>query len=337
MKQEEPVRAYKISNQKGMEAIILDRGLVLQSLTIRLPNGEKRETVLGLPAPEDYISDEYFKNSYPYLGAFIGRYANRISGAKFTLADESYQLEANNGQHCLHGGKIGFDKRRWEVTPSHDGSSLEATYESPDGEEGFPGIFTCRVRICVTGDRELIMNIEGESDRATPVNLTWHPYFNLDEGVGSVEGHQLQVFAARYLPQDADLVPIGQVADVENTNLDYRHLRKLSKCISEGGMDSSFVINQWSEAAEAPAAMLISSDGKIEMAVSTDAPIVHVYTGQSLPELEVMGGKAQAYSGICLECQQYTDGINKISFPDTVLYPGQVYRQTIIHTFTVKQ
>jgi len=335
MKEQESIKAYKLSNHKGLEATILDVGLILQSLTIQLPNGEIRETVLGLPAPEDYLSDAYLNNSYPYLGAFIGRYANRISDASFTISGRSFELYKNNGPHCLHGGKSGFDNKIWKIETADDGRSLVASYLSPDGEEGFPGNLTCQVTILVTDDWELIMSMEAQSDQPTPVNLTWHPYFNLDAQLGNIEHHKLQIHGDHYLPQAADLVPLGHTASVANTNRDFRQMTGLERCILEGGMDTSFVVNHRTEPVPIEAATLTSADGLLAMKVSTDAPIVHVYTAQSLPNLEVSKGNAQAFSAICLECQQYTDGINQKSFPDTLLHPGKIYRQKIVHSFSV--
>ena len=334
MVSEAPIQTYTLTNIHGNTVRILNRGLILQSVVIHLIDGTERECVLGLEHPDEYMSAHYLAN-YPCLGAVVGRYANRIRNAEFELDGQSYTLAANNGPHCLHGGLEGFDKKNWQVDLLDD-QALIAQYRSPDGEEGFPGNLDCQATITWTNANELILTLSATTDKSTPINMTWHPYFNLDDSKSSIGDHQLQLFADRYLIQEEDLVPTGTIGATKGTPLDYSQLTPLQRAIDIEGVDTSFIIQQ-SEAVCSPAARLLSTDQKLELLISTTAPIVHIYTAGSLPTLQIAGGKQSGpYQGICLECQDYTDAVHHPQFPETILRPGQVYNRTIIHQFITR-
>jgi aldose 1-epimerase len=326
------IHTYTLTNRLGNTVQVLDRGLILKSVLIGLADGSMRECVLGFDHAEDYASPIYLA-SYPCLGAIVGRYANRIKNAEFELDGQQYFLQANNGPHCLHGGLEGFDKKQWQVEPL-DNQTLKANYNSIDGEEGFPGNLQCQALIRWTDDNSLELSITCRTDKPTPVNITWHPYFNLDESKSSIGLHQLQLSSDRYLVQEQDLVPTGTIASTIGTPLEFSHLTPLQKAIEIGGIDTSFVIQSEDDEAVHLAARLISSDQKIELLIYSTAPIVHLYTAGSLPVLDIANGrKSGPFHGVCLECQDYTDAVHHPQFPNTILRPDEVYERVIIHRF----
>ena len=327
------INSITLKSPEGLEAMILDRGLILHSLSLPV-NGIRRETVLGLDDPADYCSPHYLEE-YPYLGAIIGRYANRISQASFDLNGKSYHLFNNNGPHCLHGGQIGFDRKRWTINQVSD-HQLIAEYVSEDGEEGFPGSLSIKVAFMLQGLR-LSMEVIASCDQDTPINLTYHPYFNLDLHKKTIENHQLVLNANRFLEQSDDLCPTGQILSVKSSpDRDFSTQQSLKQCVDSGGVDTSFVIDKPKEEL-GTAGKLIDTNNELEMEVLTTSPIVHVYAGQSLTPLQAERGKITKFSGFCLECQEYTDAVNHSNFPSTILKKGETYRQTTIYKFSVKQ
>jgi len=213
-----PVEVYTLTNPHGLEAHILTFGGILQSLRVPDRNGELDDVVLGFDSLEPYFINE------PYLGSIIGRYGNRIANGKFTLEGKEYTLPKNNVPNTLHGGIKGFNKVLWQATPSHfeDGVALTLHYKSPDGEEGFPGNLDTRVTYTLSDSNELSIAYEATTDKATPVNLTSHSYFNLEgQGKRDVLGHELLVYAGRFTPINRNLIPTGELRSVEGTPLDF--------------------------------------------------------------------------------------------------------------------
>lgn len=323
------MECFTLRNAEGVEAQILNKGLILHELNIPVERG-KRNCVLGLDHIDQYNSEAYFKK-YPYLGAFIGRYANRISNAEFELNGKHFQLYKNNGAHCLHGGHMGFDVKYWTIKQDSE-SKLRATYLSQNGEEGFPGDLNVTVTFSVEG-LGLIIDVEATCNTDTPINLTYHPYFNLDESHGNIKNHKLMLNANRFLEQYENLCPTGSILNVsEHSEKDFTSQQSLSTCVRSGGIDTSYIIDK-EDNSLGLAGKLTSSKGDLTLSVYTTAPIVHIYSGQSLPEIVKDNGHILPYSGFCLECQAYTDGISHKHFPSTVLRKGEMYRQKTVYQF----
>jgi aldose 1-epimerase len=282
----------------------------------------------------------------PFFGAIAGRVANRVAGARFSLDGKEYTLAANNGRHHIHGGAKGFDKVLWKgrvCTPKPGQSAVAFEYVSREGEEGYPGTLSVRVTYTLTDDNELRIDYEATTDRATPVNLTNHSYFNLaGAGRGDVLGHELTLRAARYTPSDADLIPTGAIEPVAGTPLDFTQPARIGARIAQlkpkpGGYDHNYVLDAGGGALALAARVVEPVSGRT-MEVLTTEPGVQLYTGNHLNERIVGPGgvKFGPHSGFCLETQHFPDSINQPTFPSTVLRPGERYRSTTVFRFGVQ-
>lgn len=283
--------------------------------------------VLGFENPVQYISPDYLA-SYPFLGTVVGRTANRIKDGRFTLDGVSYQLEKNLGEDNLHGGKEGFDKKVWDIVEiNEEGTSVRLRYESPDGEENYPGNLTVEQVYSLSTDHSLVIDSYARTDAPTLINLTHHDYFNLN-GRGSIGKHQLRMPASHYLGQDGQLVADGSRIPVEGTPFDFRQKREVLAMRNE--YDQSFCIDQ-ADGSLRLAAEVTGDISGITMQVFTTDPIVHVYTGSGLPLLE-FGGRSRfgPGSGICFETQKEPNAINVPGFSNTVLRPGETYHQQTV-------
>lgn len=299
----------------GIQARILPRGATLAALRVR-NRGGWQDCVLTPPRGAEPGGNR------AYLGVIAGRYANRIAGGSFTLDGQVHRLSRNEaGATTLHGGAAGFSTRLWRVT-DHAADAVTLELHSPDGDEGFPGHLTARCTYALTDGPSLRVTLQATCDRACPVNLTNHAYFNLD-GAPTIAGHLLTIPADRYLPTNDRLIPTGASAPVDGTAFDFRHPRAPT-----GRIDSTFVLP---EAGLRPAARLESRQSGLAMDVATTKPGVHLYTGFGLDP--VTDGFAPM-AGLCLETQYFPDSPNQPGFPDTVLRPGQTYRHVTVFRFT---
>jgi aldose 1-epimerase len=290
---------------------------------------------LGFDRPADYVA-----GNPPYFGAVCGRFANRIAGGRFELAGAEYRLATNNGPNHLHGGQRGFDRRVWTVIemPGADGSRVELQHVSPDGEEGYPGTLTTTVRCTLTEDNALELEYAATTDRATPVNLTNHTYFNLGgPGTKDVWGHEFEIRALQYLPTDAGLIPTGEIRSVKDSPLDFRKPRLLGEARGSlaTGYDHCIVLDAkrgagWGARVRYPA------NGRV-LEMFTTEPGVQLYSGYFLEGVPGRrGARHGRYEGFCLEAQHYPDSPNKPVFPSTILHPGQTYRQKTAYRFSVE-
>jgi len=273
------------------------------SLLVPDRNGRQANVVLGFDTPEEY------RDNPRYLGAIIGRYANRIANARFTLDGKTYRLAANNGPNHLHGGRTGFDKVVWRA--ACEVSSLELRYRSPDGEEGYPGTLDVRVTYVLTDRNELVVDYFATTDKATPVNLTQHSYFNL-AGDGDVSDHLLQIDADAITAVNENLIPTGVIATVAGSPFDFRTLT----CIGErrdGNYDHNFVLNGGVRVVEPKSGRMLD--------MQTTEPGMQLYTGYE--------------RGLCLETQHFPDSPNHAEFPSTILRPGSEYRSRTAFTFGI--
>jgi len=285
-----------------------------------------------------------------YYGAIIGRYGNRIRGAQFTLEGKTYTLAKNNAGNALHGGLKGFDKRVWNAreieVSARTGKSLELTYVSKDGEEGYPGTLSARVTYTITPDNELKIEYSAKTDRPTIVNLTNHSYFNLaGAGSGDVLKHQVTIYADSFTPVDQGLIPTGEIKSVKGTPFDFISAHAIGERIEQNdpqlqfgkGYDHNYVLRSRAGALEKAAEVYDPGSGRV-MEVWTTETGVQFYTGNNLRDsLKGKEGKRYARRGaLCLETQHYQDSPNKPNFPTTELQPGATYRSTTVYKFSAR-
>lgn len=327
------VELYTLTNDKGLKARLMTYGATLVSLDVPDKNGQPADVVLGYDNLESYV-----KNS-PYFGSIVGRYGNRIAKGRFTLDGVTYKLATNNGENHLHGGLRGFDKVVWKAmsVKEDDGVGVKFAYLSKDGEEGYPGNLNATVIYALTNDNGLRISYELTTDKATPVNLTHHSYFNLaGEGNGDILGHELMLDADKYTPVDKGLIPTGELAPVKGTAMDFTVPAAIGSRIAqvEGGYDHNFVLNKGAAAMGLAARVFEPTSGR-HMEIYTTEPGIQFYSGNFL-DGTITGKSGKAYpkhSGFCLETQHFPDSPNKPNFPSTILEPGRIYKSLTIHKF----
>lgn len=331
---------YTLRNAAGTTVTIITYGGIVTGIRVPDRNGTPANVALGFDNLDDYVARS------PYFGAIVGRYANRIGNARFTLDGVDHELAANNGPNSLHGGVRGFDKQVWAAETGQDGEDvlLTLTYTSPDGEEGYPGTLDVRVVYTLTGADELRMAYTATTDRTTVVNLTNHTYFNLaGEGAGDVFGHIVMLAADHYTPVDATSIPTGEIAPVAGTPFDFttpvaigaRIRQSHPQLVNGRGYDHNWVLRGEADDGPALAARVYEpTTGRI-LEVLTTEPGVQFYTGNYLDSTLVgTGGRQYRQSdGFCLETQHFPDSPNKPTFPSTVLAPGETYRTTTVYRF----
>ncbi len=330
----QPVELYTLANAKGSEARIMTYGGVVVSLKVPDRSGALGDVVAGFDNLEGYLTPP------PYFGAIIGRYGNRIGGGRFSLGGMEYQLAKNNGPNHLHGGVRGFDKRVWsakQLSPQ----SLELSYLSKDGEEGYPGNLLATVTYTLTDANELRIEYSATTDKETVVNLTNHSYFNL-AGEGDILGHQVVISADRFTPVDKGLIPTGELKPVAGTPFDFRMAKTIGERIEQKdeqlifgqGYDHNWVLNRSGAGLETAAKVTDPKSGRV-MEVLTTEPGLQFYTGNFLDG--TLKGKGRVYtrrSAFCMETQHFPDSPNKPTFPSTVLKPGDTYRTTTVYRFS---
>ena len=328
---------YTLKNKAGMQVQITNFGGVVYSLTAPDRNGKLDDVVLGWDSVADY------EKQGPYFGALIGRYGNRIAGGKFTLEGKPVQLTVNDGPNTLHGGKVGFDKRVWQVV-DYKPESLHLRYLSKDGEEGFPGNLTADVIYTLTDKNELKIEYAATTDKPTVVNLTNHAYFNLKgHGNGEIVDHALELKASKFTPVDKTLIPSGELKAVAGTPFDFTRPTKLSAHIGDNdqqlkyglGFDHNWVLDSGGKSLALAARLSETTTGRV-LEVSTDQPGIQFYSGNFLQNgTKGKGGKVYNHrGGLCLETQHFPDSPNHANFPSTELKPGQKYHTVTIYRFT---
>ena len=334
-----PVEIYTLHNSKGAEARIMTYGGIVVSLKTPDRAGKMADIVQGFESLAGYLKPN------PYFGALIGRYGNRIGHAHFTLDGHEYQLPKNDGDNTLHGGNRGFDKRVWQAKEVN-GSTLELTYVSKDGEEGFPGTLTATVRYTLTDANELKIEYAATTDKPTVVNLTNHSYFNLSgQGEGDILQHQLTLNADKFTPVDKGLIPTGELKSVQGTPFDFRKATAIGARINQQdeqllagkGYDHNWLLNRSGSGLTLAAEVYDPKSGRV-MEVRTAEPGIQFYTGNFLDgTITGAGGKVyrQRYA-LCLETQHFPDSPNKPAFPSTVLRPGQKYQTTTVFRFSAR-
>lgn len=317
-----------------LEVTLSDYGATIIRIRLTLKNGEVRDLVRGYDDLNSYI------NADGYLGAVVGRVGNRICCGKFNLDGKDYDLYCNNGPNHLHGGKIGFDKKIYDAFVAGDSVTFSAT--SPDGEEGYPGKLDYSVKYTLS-ENALRLEYCAVTDKATPINLTNHVYFNL-MGSGTVYTHRFCVDADRYIPTDDTLIPTGEIASVEGTPFDFRSEKMLGAGILGthkditlgGGLDHCVVFTDRGEGMH-ERVKVTSPDGLVTLKTYTDMPAVQLYSGNFLgnKEFPFRGGEKQIKrAAFCLETEAYPDSVNHPHFTNTVLRPGEEYKTATVYEFT---
>lgn len=324
-----PVRRVELGTAPGPVLTLLTLGATVEALHLTGGDGLRRNVVLGLPRPADYLA------SRQYLGGTIGRYANRIARGTFPLDGRTVQLETHDRGNHLHGGPGGFDHQLWDIE-EHDANSVRFSHHSPDGHMGYPGNVAAYASFAVT-EAGVRIDLGATTDAPTVVNMTSHAYFNLDgNGAGTIDHHLLSVAADRYTPVDRTGIPLGEHAPVDGTAFDFRVARPLADAVRSGedqvawarGIDHNFVLDSGSEL---PAATLVSERTATRLEVFTDQPGLQVYTGNSFDGRTPAstGGYYRQGDGIALEPQLFPDTPNRADFGSAVLRPGERYRARI--------
>lgn len=332
---------YTLKNKNGTVVKLMDRGATLVSWQVPDGDGNLTDIVFGFDDVAGYESD-----ANQFFGTTVGRFANRIAGGKFELDGETYQLFLNNGPNHLHGGDgRSLDKVVWKGEPFDRGATrgVVFTYRSPDGEESYPGNLDLKVTYTLTDDDALRIEYEAETDKATPVNLSHHSYFNL-AGAGSdtILDHELMIDADQYTPVDDTLIPTGEIASVEGTPLDFRTFHTIGERVdqltetSAKGYDHNYVLNNNDGSLAEVAKVRHPASGRV-LTVSTDEPGIQFYCGNFLEGKPGKNGQVYKYrSGLCLETQHFPDSVNHPNFPSVILQPGETYRQTCIYQVTTE-
>ena len=328
------VDIFTLSNAAGLVAKVVSYGTIITELHVPDRTGQLGDVVLGFDNLAQYLK------GHPYFGCTVGRVANRIAKGQFTLEDKVYSLAVNNGPNHLHGGLVGFDKVVWK-SEILGGATIKFTHLSRDGDEGYPGNLKVAVVMQLTDANELVIDYSAETDKATPINLTNHSYFNL-AGRGDVLGHEMLLAADYFTPSDEHSIPTGEIASVKGSPMDFTTPRPIGSRFGEievvpVGYDNNYIINGGGKGLAFAARVREPVSGRI-LELFTTEPGVQFYTANYL-DGSLVGKRGEVYkqhSGFCLETQHYPDAVNKPGFPSVILRPGQVYRQTTVHKFSAK-
>jgi aldose 1-epimerase len=334
------ISLYTLTNSNGVTMKVTNYGAIVTSLRVPDRSGAMDDIVLGFDDLQGYVRNNF------YIGCIAGRFCGRIAKGQFAIEGNRYTLATNNGVNNLHGGIKGFDKRVWEAKEIRDknGCGLVLTYESHDGEEGFPGKLVATVRYTLTNNNEVHIGYTASTDKTTVINLTNHAYFNLaGAGNGDILSHEIFINADRFLPVDATQIPTGALQSVERTPFDFRKPTPIGRRINEpddqlrigGGYDHTWAINKKNGLSLAATATDPVSRRTLE--VFTTEPGVHLYSGNYLVDT-LVGKNGKTYgvrSGFCLETQHFPDSPNKPEFPTVVVRPGELFSSTTIFKFSV--
>jgi aldose 1-epimerase len=338
------VEIFTLTNASGTEVRTIPYGAIIVSIRVPDRSGRLDDVVLGFDTLDGYVMKSR------YFGAVVGRYGNRIAQGRFALDGRTYQLATNNGVNHLHGGVKGFDKVVWRAEPFQRDGAVGVAYSltSPDGDEGYPGTLAARVTYTLTPSNEVTVEYDASTDRATPVNLTQHSYFNLaGEGSGDILDHRLTIDADRFTPVDATLIPTGELAPVEGTPFDFRHATVIGARIDTGvaqlqygtGYDHNWVLNRRSSQGPQHAARVEDPKSGRTLDVSTTEPGLQFYAGNFL-DGTITGKAGHVYgrrSGLCLETQHFPDSPNHADFPSAIVRPGRHYQSTTVFAFGVSR
>jgi aldose 1-epimerase len=341
-KEGQAVEIYTLTNRNGLTAKVMTYGATLTELIVPDRSGKPGNIVLGFDRLEPYLA------GVPYFGSTIGRVGNRIAKGTFRLNGKTYKLATNNGPNHLHGGLKGFDKVVWKAEVAAAGATVRFSYHSPDGEEGYPGNLDVAVAYTLTDANELHLDYTATTDKATPVNLTNHSYFNLaGEGSGGILDHVLAIYADQLTPVDDTLIPTGKLAAVKGTVFDFTTPTAIGARIAKVpiappvGYDHNYVLrprgNMAGSGLTLAARVTEPTSGRV-MEVRTTEPGIQFYSGNFLDGTikNRKGVPYEKHAAFCLETQHYPDSVNHPNFPSTILEPGRTYRTTTVYAFSAK-
>ncbi len=336
-----PVTLYTLTNANGVEVDTLNYGGIILSIRVPDRKGQFADIVLGHEKLEGYIPNP------PYIGAVVGRYANRIANGTFQLDGKTYTLPKNDGPNTLHGGTDKtFNKVVWDGEALKGKTGVAYTYLSKDGDDGFPGNLKVRVTYTLTNSNELVIDYEATTDKTTVLNLSQHSYFNLaGEGTGDILNHEVMLNADRFTPVDKNLIPTGELRPVKGTPMDFTTPTKVGARIDDNyeqlvlghGYDHNWVINRKGDGLTLAARVYEPTSGRV-LEVSTTQPGVQFYSGNFL-DGTVVGKQGHVYKrryGLCLETQHFPDSPNHPDFPSTVLKPGETFKSKTVFKFSTK-
>jgi aldose 1-epimerase len=337
------VDLYTLGNENGLRVRIITYGGTIVEIEVADRKGTRDNVVLALPSLAAYLAQD------SYLGALVGRFANRIGGASFVLDGNKYHLSRNDGGNCLHGGRIGFNKAIWRVVGRANDPEPRLTlrHSSPDGDQGFPGAVVLEVTYVVSGGNTLRIHYQAEADRPTVVNFTNHTYFNLS-GPASADilEHELMIVAEQFTPINNQLIPTGQLSNVAGTPFDFRDPHAIGSRIGGRneqleaalGYDHNFVLRASPSSGLHLAARARDPRSGRVLDVHTTEPGLQFYSGNHL-DGTLRGPTGKAYSrrtGFCLETQHFPDSPNQSGFPSTILRPGERFASTTEYRFSIK-
>lgn len=334
----EAVDIFTLTNAHGLKARVTTWGACLVEMRTPDRKGTLADITLGFDSLDGYLA------KHPFFGVTAGRYANRIAKGKFSLDGKEYTLATNNGVNHLHGGNRGFDHRNWKGSIVEGANAVRFTYTSPDGEEGYPGTLNATVIYTLTEQDELRIDYEATTDKPTVVNLTNHAYWNLaGAGEGDILSHELTLHAGKFTPVDDGSIPTGKLEPVAGGVMDFTKAKTIGKDFAAvpgkpGGYDHNFVLDKPKPGALSLAAEVHDPKSGRVMKISTTEPGIQFYTGNYL-DGTVKGKVGKVYGknfGFCLETQHFPDSPNQPYFPTTTLRPGQTYRTTTVHQFSVR-
>ncbi|GAV76934.1 Aldose_epim domain-containing protein [Cephalotus follicularis] len=308
-------------------------GATMLSLVLPDKNGKLDDVVLGFESIEGYMNDT------TYFGAIVGRVANRIGGAQFTLHERRYKLDPNEGNNMLHGGPKGFSEVIWTVESYEPDSHITFTYESSDYEQGFPGDLSVMVTYMLIGTNKLGVKMEAKAlNKATPVNLALHTYWNLrGHNSGDILSHNLQLFGSNITPVDNEQIPTGEIVAVQGTPYDFLQPHEIGSMINElpDGYDINYVLDKGSPGHLRKAAVVRESVSGRKLELWTNKPGVQFYTSNKLGHVPGKGGFVYTkYAGLCLETQGFPDSVNHRNFPSQIVNPGESYEHIMLYRFT---
>ncbi len=329
----EPVEIFTISNANGLRAQVMTWGADLVEMRVPDRDGKLADVTLGFDKLDGYLK------RHPYFGTTTGRYANRIAKGQFTLDGTTYKLATNNGLNHLHGGIKGFDMRNWKGEALAQG--VRFSYESADGEEGYPGTMKVSVTYMLTDENELRLDYVATTDKATVVNLTNHTYWNLTgQGAREIFEHELALHCQKFTPVDATSIPTGTIEAVAGGAMDFTTAKAIGKDFAKvaGGYDHNYVIDDAKPGKLTLAAEVREPTSGRVMKVTTTEPGIQFYTANYL-DGTIVGKGGQTYqknTALCLETQHFPDSPNQPAFPSTILRPGETFRSTTVYAFSAK-
>jgi aldose 1-epimerase len=332
------VQLFTLNNDNNVTVKITNYGAIITSIEMTDKGGKIENVVCGFNRLEQYLSDEYL-GSYPYFGAIIGRFGNRIAKGHLEIEGQTYEMAINNGPNHLHGGLTGFDKKHWdaETIDKPDEVGIKLTYVSPDGEENYPGNLTVNCVYTLNNKNELGIEYFAETDKTTVVNLTNHSYFNLTGGKENILNHELKLTATK-MTEMVEQIPTGKIIPVKGTPFDFSEFKTFQRDLNglPTGYDDNYVLDNESGDLKYTGCLREPKSGR-QIEIYTTQPGMQLYTGYWNPEITIDGKKKfGSYSGVALETQHYPDSVHHDNFPTTLLKPGEKYNQKTVYKFDVK-